>query len=71
MKDEHGSTVAKAIIKHGLVIEDRLMPAKRDRAGGTALGGRWTAACADAPVTRSWGYLVCHFAAVAADKTDD
>ena len=32
--------------------------------------GRWTAACADAPVTRSVRCLACHFAVVATDKTD-
>jgi len=31
--------------------------------------GRWTAACADAPVTRSERCLACHFAVVATDKT--
>jgi hypothetical protein len=31
---------------------------------------RWTAACADAPVTRSGRCLACHFAVVATDKTD-
>ena len=33
-------------------------------------GRRWTAACADAPVTRSGRCLACHFAVVATDKTD-
>ena len=32
--------------------------------------GRWTAAYADAPVTRSERCLACHFAVVATDKTD-
>jgi hypothetical protein len=32
--------------------------------------GRWTAAYADAPVTRSGRCLACHFTVVATDETD-